>query len=64
MAHEYGVFYSHETALDVSSHDFTLAFGVSDYLTNEAKNRTDLLRWQVEAIKSDGDEGALNNSVR
>jgi hypothetical protein len=42
----------------VSSATFALAFGVSDYLTNDPKHAKNLVRWQVEAFQSIGDEGS------
>ena len=58
VAEESDVFQSNTTSLDVTSPNFTLAFGVSNYLSNTPKNATNLLRWQVHAVQSDGDLGS------
>jgi hypothetical protein len=58
VAEETGVFLDEKHGLDVSNHNFTLAFGVSDYLTNEPKFAKNLLHWQVEVVQSEGDLGS------
>jgi len=50
VAEESGVFYNQDHSLAVTDHNFTLAFMVSDFLTNDPKSAANLLRWQVEIV--------------
>lgn len=50
------MFFDAEHALDVSNHNFMMAFGVSDYMTHETKFGPSFVRWLVEIVETDGDE--------
>ena len=50
------MFASNISALNLKEHNFTIAFGINDFLTHETKNDSKLVRWEVEIAQSDGYE--------
>jgi hypothetical protein len=62
VSQETGVYYDEAHALDISNYNFTVAFGVSDYLTGDTKYAGNLVDWLVEIVETDGNESGANTT--